>query len=61
MYCTKCGGLMVREQFRDDLGTLFHNIVKDWRCVTCGLRNDRIFQSRQMERKESVGTKTQRT
>jgi hypothetical protein len=57
MICTKCGGLMVRERFRDELGTQMYFDAMGWRCVICGLRFDRLIQLRQMERKEEVGIK----
>jgi hypothetical protein len=60
MNCSKCGGLMVYEQFRDYLGTRRHFEFMGWRCVSCGRIRDRVIDSRYLDRKEAVGPKNQR-
>lgn len=52
MNCTRCRGLMVKDQFYDMLDDSGNLSFRGWRCVCCGnvldpliLRNKRVLHS----------------
>jgi uncharacterized Zn finger protein len=54
MNCTRCQGLMVKDQLLDFDGTYGQMWATSWRCVNCGRVHDSVIEQNQPARPKKV-------
>ena len=54
MNCTRCQGLIVKEQFLDFDGTYEQMWATGWRCVNCGRVHDSVIEQNCLVRQGKV-------
>ncbi|MDR4468487.1 MAG: hypothetical protein MRJ68_09340 [Nitrospira sp.] len=54
MNCTRCQGLMLKEQMIDLEGSYGEMWISSWRCFNCGHRDDAVLQQHRRQYAQPV-------